>query len=86
MIAGSLVIQNVTDDPYPVEELMGYVLAPGAQVDLLSTELDFFYRDWVAAYRLVTSCRTAKLYQDIQAGKIKVLVNRPIQITPIKKP
>jgi len=75
-IAGTVVIKNMSGAPYPVEELMGYVLAPSAEVDLMNSALPFFYSDWIAANRLVTALPTAKLFRDIQVGKIQVVLNK----------
>jgi len=72
---GSVIIKNVSGDAYMIEELFGYALADGEEIDLLNAETDHFYRDWESANRLVTDLPTAKLYQDIQEGLIEVVTN-----------
>lgn len=78
-VDGSVIIKNVSGADYWVEELTGFVLANGAEVDLMSRELPFYYLDWESANRLVTDCPTAKLFRDIQAGKIQVVSNKRIR-------
>lgn len=75
-ILGSVIIKNVGPEPYRVEELLGYMLEPGAEVDLMDSKLSFFYSDWSAANKLVTTLESAKLNRDIQAGKIQVILNQ----------
>lgn len=76
---GLVLIKNVSGASYTVEELAGYELQNGAEVDLLSRALPFYYDSWESANRLVTACPTAKLYRDIQAGKVQVVVNKRLR-------
>lgn len=76
---GRVIIKNVSTQPYTVEELQGYVLEPGAEVDIMSVELPARYVDYQSAYRLVTDWPTAKLFQDIQAHTIQVVEKKRIK-------
>lgn len=74
---GVVKIRNVSGSPYTIEELNGHVLAHNASVNLCDPEVPNYYQDWEAANRLVSELTTAKLYQDIQAGKLTVVLSRP---------
>lgn len=74
-IRGSVVIKNVSEEVYLIEELNDYSLDPDETIDLMNQEVVYSYSDWEAANRLVTNLPTAKLYQDIQSGDISVIVN-----------
>jgi len=74
-MAGTVKIKNVSGAPYFVEEMDGLEVADQATIDLLDLTLTPHYVSWEAANRLVTELTTAKLYQDIQAGKLTVIDN-----------
>jgi len=80
-MAGTLKIQNVSGASYAVEELGGLAIADQATIDLLDPLLSPHYTDWDAANRLVTELPTAKLYQDIQAGRLTIIENASYVIT-----
>lgn len=67
-----LKIRNDSGGVYSVEELGGYDLDPGEEVDLMDEAVPGHYDNFDAARALVHSTPTAKLYQDIQAGDISI--------------
>lgn len=67
-----LKIRNDSGSSYVVEELGGYSLDPGAEVDLMDEAIPGHYDSWEAARALVHSTPTAKLFQDIQGGDITI--------------
>jgi hypothetical protein len=69
----SVVIKNISDEPYSVEELGGISLSSGESLDLMDDGLPSFYDNWWAANYLVTVENQSKLWADIQAGKIELV-------------
>jgi hypothetical protein len=69
----SVVIKNISDEPYSIEELGGVSLPSGENLDLMDGALPSFYNNWWAANYLVTVENPSKLWADIQAGKIELV-------------
>lgn len=70
---GSVVIKNVSEETYLVEELGGEEIPTGESLDLMDEALPNYYNNWHAANYLVTVENPSKLWADIQAGKIELV-------------
>lgn len=70
---GVVRIKNVSGEDYTVEEVGGLVLPDQEVFNILDPAVPNTYTDFEAAFRLVAELTTAKLYQDIQAGKVALL-------------
>jgi len=73
MIEGSVVIKNISDESYEIEELGGVSLPSGESLDLMNENMSPHYDNWSAANYLVTVENQSKLWADIQAGKIELV-------------
>lgn len=76
-LRGKVRIKNVSGADYFIEELGDHQIADQEELDIMDPTLPSYYNDWEAANRLVTALTGAKLYQDIQAGDIEVVLNQP---------
>lgn len=71
---GSVIIKNLSAEPYIIEELGGTSSLPsGESLDLMGDTIPSYYDNWNAANYLVTVENPSKLWADIQAGKIELV-------------
>jgi len=72
-MVGSVLIKNISEETYSVEELGGAEIPAGESLDLMDEALPNYYNNWWAANYLVTVENPSQLWSDIQAGKIELM-------------